>query len=421
MRDRADSQRVVITGMGLVTPIGIGREEAWASAVAGRSGAGPITRFDTSDMHVRIACEVTDFVPEDFMDRRAVRRNDRFTQMAVAAGHLALADAHLTLDGDGRRAGAVVASGVGGAETRESSHERMLREGPDRVPPMTVPATVANMAAAQLSMTFGLRGPVWCQHVACAAGTQAIGDAAEILRRGDADVMLAGGAEACLTRFWVAGFDAMRVLSRRNDDPDRAARPFDVGRDGFLLGEAACILVLEPLDRARERGAPIVAEIAGYGLTSDAHHITDPDPDGDGLAAAITEALRNAGVEAAEVGYVSAHGGASRPGDPAEVLAIRTGLGAEAAARVPVSTTKPIHGHSLTATGAVEAALTALAVLDQRLPPTANLQEVDPACNGVDHVVGAARPAAVATALSLSSGLGGHNAVLAISRPPDHA
>jgi len=420
VRDRADSERVVITGVGLVSPIGMGRDAAWASALAGRSGAGPITRFDSSDMHVRIACEVTDFVPEDFMDRRAVRRNDRFTQMAVAAGHLALADARLEIDGDGRRAGAVVASGVGGAETRESSHERMLREGPDRVPPMTVPATVANMAAAQLSMTFGLRGPVWCQHVACAAGTQAIGDAAEIVRRGDADVMLAGGAEAGITRFWIAGFDAMRVLSRWNDEPERAARPFDVARNGFLLGEAACVVVLEPLDRARRRGAPIVAEIAGYGLTADAHHITDPDPDGDGLAAAIEEALRDAGAEPQDIGYVNAHGGASQPGDPAEVLAIGKALGEDVATKIAVSSTKAIHGHALAATGAVEAALTAFAVQDQQLPPTANLEDVDPACAGVDHVVGAARPAAVGTALSLSSGLGGHNAVLAISRPPDH-
>jgi 3-oxoacyl-[acyl-carrier-protein] synthase II len=407
---------VVITGIGLVCPLGIGREEAWAAARAGRSAAGPITRFDASGLRVQIACEVPDFRPEDFLEHRAARRMDRFAQLAVAAGRLALADAGLAVEGDGARIGTVVASGIGGAEMREAAHARLVREGPDRVPPLSVPGTTLNMAAAQVSMTLGLRGPVTCVTTACAAGAQAIGEAAAAIRRGDADAMLAGGTEAPLTEFWVAGFDAMRVLSRRNDDPAGAARPYDVARDGFLIGEAAALLTLERLDLARARGARPIAEVAGFASTADAHHLADPDPEGRAYAAAVRAALADAGLAPEEIGYVNAHGGASQPGDPAEILALRQALGASAAT-TPLSSTKPLHGHCMGATGALEAALAVLAVHDGALPATANLGEVDPACSGVDHIQGAARSIAIGAALSTASGLGGHNAALVVVHP----
>jgi 3-oxoacyl-[acyl-carrier-protein] synthase II len=407
---------VVITGIGLVSPIGIGHEAAWAAACAGRSGAGPITRFDARDLAVKIACEVPDFRPEEFMDHRTARRTDRFAQLAVAAGRLALADAGLSVSGDGVRVGAVVASGVGGAETRESAHARLLRDGPERVPPLTIPATTLNMAAAQVSIALGLRGPILCVMTACAAGAQAIGDAAEMIRRGAADVMLAGGAEAPITPFWVAGFDAMRVLSRGNEDPARAARPFDRSRDGFVIGEAGAIVVLERLDAARARGAEVIAEVAGYGCSVDAYHVSDPDPKGTACAAAVRAALDDAGLAPEEIGYVNAHGGGSRPGDPTEVLVLRTALGDEATARIPVSSTKPIHGHCMGATGALEAALTSLALRDGILPATVNLEDVDAACVGVDHLRGAAREEAIGAALTTSFGLGGHNVALALVR-----
>src|SRR5262249_23271419 len=275
---RPDAQRVVITGMGLVTPIGIGREEVWAAALAGRSGAGPITRFDCSDMPVKIACEVTDFVPEDFMDRRSLRRTDRFAQMAVAARRIALAGARLEINGDGRRVGAAVATGSGGNETFKEHHRVLLERGPDRLPPTAVPIQILNMGAGQVSMALGLRGPTSCAVTACASSGHAIGDAAEQIRRGAADVMLAGGAEAGGTRFCMAGLDATPARSRSSGPPEAASRPFDRGRDGFVMGEGAVLLVLESFAGARARGATILAELAGYAATADAHHVTEPDP-----------------------------------------------------------------------------------------------------------------------------------------------
>jgi 3-oxoacyl-[acyl-carrier-protein] synthase II len=419
MPGRRDEERVVVTGVGLVSPIGIGREEAWASAVAGRSGAGPITRFDAANLDVRMACEVRDFVPEEFMDRKAARRMDRFSHLAVAAARLALDDARLSVEGDGAGIGAVIASGTGGNDMREEQHRVMLERGPDRVSPFTIPSTIMNMAAAQVSMQLGLRGPMTCVTTACAAGTQAIGDAAEAIRRGHAEVMLAGGGEAMLTAFWVAAFDAMKVLSHRNDDPAGAARPFDRTRDGFLMGEVGAVLVLERLDQARDRGAPVVCEVAGFGSSADAHHITDPDPEGRPQVAASRAALADAGLPPEAVEYVNAHGGASKPGDPTEAHIIRTALGEEVAARTAVSATKSMHGHCMGATGALEAALTAMAIEHGRIPPTINLDDVDPSCAGLDHVANVARDADLRTALSLSYGLGGHNAALVLTRVED--
>jgi 3-oxoacyl-[acyl-carrier-protein] synthase II len=408
-----------VTGIGVVSPLGIGREEMWRAVSEGRSGAGLITSFDASDLPVRMACEAHGFDPSEFMDRRAARRMDRYAQFAVAAARLAVADAGLRIDRDGEGIGAIIGNGGSGAISREEQHVVMLERGPDRVSPFVIPLTVANMGAGQVSMELGLHGPVTAVCTACAAGTDAIGTALDILRRGDARVMLAGGADTLITPYFVAGFDAMRVLSRRNDDPAGAARPFDRDRDGFLVGEAGAVMVLEPLDDARARGADVICELAGYGASADAHHITDPDPTGEPQALAVTAAIRDAGLSPDQVDHVNAHGGASRPGDPAEVRVLRLALGEEAAARVAVSATKSMHGHCMGAAGALEAAITALAVREGLVPPTINLAEIDPDCAGVDHVANAARRADLRVAMSTSFGLGGHNAALVLTRPED--
>lgn len=414
-----ERMRVVVTGIGIVSPIGIGREEAFSAAVAGRSGAGPITQFDSEGFGARMACEATDFVPEDFIERRSARRMDRYAQLAVAAACLATADAGLEVEDDGMGIGAIIATGGGGGASREEQHRVLIERGPERVSPLSIPQSVNNMGAAQVSMQLGLRGPVSTTCNACAAGTDAIGHAAAILRRGDAQAMLAGGSDAMITPLWVAGFDAMRVLSHRNDDPAGAARPFDVEREGFLVGEAGAVLVLEPLERARARGARIICEVLGYGRSADAHHISDPDPSGEPQAAAVTACLRDAGLAPEQVDYVNAHGGGSQPGDPTEIRALAVALGAEVAARVPVSATKPLHGHCMGATGALEAGLTAMTIERGVIPPTTNLTHLDPDCAHVDHVMGEAREAPVRAALSTSFGLGGHNAVVALAQVDD--
>ncbi len=409
-------QRVVMTGIGVVSPLGIGREEMWSSVVAGRSGAGPITLFDTTGYDVRIACEAHGFEPTDFIDRKASRRMDRYAQLAVAAARLAVADADFTVDEDGAGIGAIIGNGGSGTISREEQHKIMLERGPDRVSPFAIPLSVANMGAGQVSIELGLRGPVTAMCTACAAGTDAIGTAAEVIRRGDARSMLAGGGDCLISPYFVAGFDAMRVLSHRNDDPAGAARPFDQDRDGFLVGEAGAVVVLERLEDAVARGARIICEVAGYGASSDGHHITDPDPSGLPQARAMRAALDDAGLSPAEVDHVNAHGGASQPGDPAEVRMMQNVFGEEVASGVAVSATKSMHGHCMGATGALEAAITGLALHESMLPPTINLHTIDPACAGVDHVANVARPADIRVALSASYGLGGHNAVLALTR-----
>lgn len=408
--------RVAITGIGVVSPLGIGREEMWSSVVAGRSGAGMITLFDATDWPVRVACEAHGFDPTDFIDRRAARRMDRYAQLSVAAARLAVADAGLPIDDDGAGIGAIIGNGGSGAMSREEQFRVMRERGPDRVSPFAIPLSVANMGAGHVSIELGLRGPVTAVCTACAAGTDAIGTAADVIRRGDARAMLAGGGDTLITPFFVAGFDAMRVLSHRNDDPTAAARPFDQDRDGFLVGEAGAVVVLERLDDAVARGAEIVCELAGYGATSDAHHITDPDPQGRSQGRAVRAALDDAGLRPEDVDHFNAHGGASRTGDPIEIRMLRGVLGEEHAARVAVSATKAMHGHCMGATGALEAAITALAVREQMVPPTINLQTVDPECAGVDHVMGSSRPADIRAALTASYGLGGHNSVLAMVR-----
>jgi 3-oxoacyl-[acyl-carrier-protein] synthase II len=407
---------VVVTGLGLVTPLGIGREELWAGALEGRSGAGPITLFDAERWDTRFACEVPGFQPADFMERRAARRMDRFAQFGLAAAKLALADAHLEIDGNAERTGVIISSGIGGVETFQQQVDTLFQRGPDRVSPLLIPMIIANMAGAHVSMQLGLKGPVSCAVTACASGNNAIGDATELIRSGRADIMLAGGAEAAVTLTGIAGFNAMKALSTRNDDPARASRPFDVGRDGFVMGEAGAVLVLERLDQARERGAEIWCEVRGYGLSADAHHLTEPDPSGSGPARAMLMAMRDAGITPEEVDYVNAHGTSTPVGDPSEVRVLQRALGAEVAARTPVSSTKSMHGHCLGAAGGVEAALCAMSIREGIVPPTINLDELDPGCAGVDHVANHARRVEVNVAVSNGFGFGGHNATLVLGR-----
>jgi 3-oxoacyl-[acyl-carrier-protein] synthase II len=408
-------RRVAVTGLGLVTSIGIGRDEVWRNALAGTAGGGPITAFDASAVPTRVACEVRGFEPGDYMDRRAARRMDRFAQMGVAASRLALDDAGLDAAAI-PHAGVYVGSGIGGLDTFVQQIETGITRGPDRLSPLFIPMIIPNMAAAQISMQLGLTGPLLCTVSACATSNHAIGEAMDAIRLGRADVILAGGTECAIIEMGIAAFNAMRALSTRNDDPAGASRPFDAGRDGFVMGEAGAVLVLEELGRARERGAHVYAELLGYGLTGDAHHLTEPDPTGEAPAAAIRMALRDAGVEPERIGYVNAHATSTPVGDPNEVRVIRMALGDEVAARCLVSSTKSMHGHCLGAAGGVEAALTALALDTGRIPPTINLHDLDPACEGVVHVANTARDADVEVALSNAFGFGGHNAALVLGR-----
>ena len=411
-----NERRVVVTGLGAVSPLGIGAPQMWESALAGRSSAARITRFDPSDHACQIACEVHGFDPEDHMDRRTARRMDRASQFAVVAAREALEDADLTIEGDGERAGAVISTGNGASETFEENHRNLLERGPDRASPLMVPMTIVNMSAGHVSMQFGLRGPSSCVVTACASGNHGIGDAAAVIRRGAADVMVAGGTEAGVTPFCMAGLDATRALSRRNDAPERACRPFDRDRDGFVAAEGAGILVLESLDHALARGADIICELSGYGASSDAYHLTDPDPSGRWQIVAMRAALERGGLGPDDVDYVNAHGTSTPAGDAVEVGAIRTLVGEDRAASVMVSSTKSMHGHGMGAAGGFEAVLTALTVREGRVPPTINVDDLDPACGGLDHVLGQAREARVDVAISNSFGFGGHNAVLAFAR-----
>ncbi len=414
---RADGlPRVVVTGIGVLSPLGVGAEATWAAALAGTSTAGPISLFDTTDFDVNFACEVPNFDPADFMDHKAGRRMERFSQLGVAAARLAVADANLPIDGRTERIGVMVGSGVGGLDIFTKQAIVLNERGPDRVSPLFVPSMIANMAAAHISMQLGLKGPLACATTACAAGNHSLGEATDQIRLGRADVMLAGGAEAAVTPIGIASFNSMKALSKRSDDPGHASRPFDTGRDGFVMGEAGAVLVLESLEHALSRGATIICEVAGYGLSGDAHHITEPDPTGAGPARAMTMAMQDAGVTAGEIDYVNAHGTSTPVGDRAEVRVIGLALGAEQAARTPVSSTKSMHGHCLGAAGGLEGALTALAIRDQRLPPTINLVDLDPDCASVDHVVNTARDAKVDVAISNAFGFGGHNASICLTR-----
>jgi 3-oxoacyl-[acyl-carrier-protein] synthase II len=417
--DSKGLRRVVITGAGVVSPLGIGHGEAWAAACAGTPTAAPIQQFDPVACVTKFACEVPGFDVEQFIDKKSARRMDRFSHLAVAAAKLGHADSGIAGTISPERMGVMIGSGIGGIQTFHEQTVRLRDLGPTRVSPLFIPTIIANMGAAQASMELGLKGPLSCATTACASSNHAIGDAFDHIRLGRADAMIAGGTEGAIALVGMAGFNAMKALSTRNDDPSTASRPFDVGRDGFVMGEAGVVVVLEEMGHALDRGADIICELAGYGLSGDAHHITEPDPTAVGPALAMSMALADAGIEASEVDYINAHGTSTPVGDPSEIRVIRRALGDEKAARTMVSSTKSMHGHCLGAAGALEAVLTSLAVRDGVVPPTINVSELDPECAGVDHVLGEAREADVRVALSNVFGFGGHNATLAFRRMED--
>jgi 3-oxoacyl-[acyl-carrier-protein] synthase II len=411
-------RRVVITGLGAVTPLGNDAETSWKNLVAGRSGAADITQFDSSNFAVHFACEVKGFDPTEFIDRKQARRMDRFAHLVVAAARQAESDAGLSIEAEPDRIGAAIATGIGGLKAFQDCHSELLERGPDRVNPFSIPEIIPNMGAAWVSMQLGTKGPLSSQCTACAASNMAIGDGLDAIRLGRADVMLCGGTEAPITEVGIAGFSAMRALSRRNDAPEKASRPFDTGRDGFVMGEAGAVVVLEELERARARGAKIYAELLGYGVSSDAQHITEPDPSGENPARAMTMALGDAGVDPGEVDYINAHGTSTPLGDAAETRVIKLALGEENARKTPVSSTKGATGHCLGASGAVEAMFSILAVERGVLPPTINYEDPDPECD-LDYIPNESREADVRIAVSNSFGFGGHNATIVVRRFED--
>ena len=411
-------RRVVITGLGAVTPLGNDVESTWETLVAGRSGAGEITQFDSSDYAVHFACEVTGFDPTEYIDRKQARRMDRFAHLIVAAARQAEADSGIDIASEADRVGAAVATGIGGLRAFQDCYDELLERGPDRVNPFSIPEIIPNMGAAWVSMQLGTKGPLSSQCTACAASNMAIGDGLDSIRLGRADVMLCGGTEAPITEVGIAGFSAMRALSRRNDAPEKASRPFDTGRDGFVMGEAGAVVVLEELEHAQKRGAKIYAELLGYGLSSDAQHITEPDPSGENPARAMTMAFGDAGVDPGEIDYINAHGTSTPLGDSAETRVIKLALGEENARKTPVSSTKGATGHCLGAAGAVEATFCVLAVHQGVLPPTINYEDPDPKCD-LDYIPNESREADVRTAVSNSFGFGGHNATIVIRRFED--
>ena len=411
-------RRVVITGLGCVSPLGNSVDDTWRNLVAGESGAAEITAFDhtTGPYTVHFACELKDFDPTVWIDRKAARRMDRFAQMILAAARQAEADSGVDVSKEPERVGASVATGIGGLRSYQECYDVLIQRGPDRVSPFSIPSIIPNMGAGWVSIELGTRGPLMSECTACAASNMAIGDALDAIRVGRADVMFAGGTEAPITQVGIAGFDAMRALSRRNDDPTHASRPFDGARDGLVMGEAAAVLVLEELEHARTRGATIYGELAGYGLSSDAAHMTEPDPTGENPARAMRMALEDAGVDPAEVGYVNAHATSTPLGDASETRVIKNALGEENASSTPVSSTKGATGHCFGAAGAIEAVFTTMAVREGVLPPTINYEFEDPECD-LDYIPNESRDAPdIRVALSNSFGFGGHNASIVIKR-----
>jgi 3-oxoacyl-[acyl-carrier-protein] synthase II len=409
------SRRVVVTGVGLVSPLGVGTAANWEALVAGRSGIGPITRFDAAQFACRIAGEVPGFDPLQFVEKKDVKKMDVFIQFAIAAAEFAMRDAQLTIGPElAPRVGVFIASGIGGFSTIEREHKALLEGGPRRISPFFIPAAIINLAAGQVSIRIGAKGPNSATCTACSASAHAIGDAWEVIRRCDAEVMIAGGSEAAITPMGVGGFAAMRALSTRNDDPLRASRPFDADRDGFVMGEGSGVVVLEELEYARRRGAPIYAELVGYGMSADAYHITAPSEDGDGAIRVMDAALRDAKIGPADVQYINAHGTSTPYNDKLETLAIKTLFG-EHAGSLAISSTKSMTGHLLGAAGGLEAGISALAVKHQLVPPTINLDNPDPACD-LDYVPHKARPLAIEYALSNSFGFGGTNGALLFKR-----
>lgn len=408
-------RRVVVTGLGCISPLGKNVQETWEALLAGKSGAGPITLFDASQHKTRFACEVKNFDAAALLGGREARRMDRFTQFAVASTLQAVEQAGLTVDDSNRdRIGVIIGTGIGGIGTLLEQVEILREKGPDRVSPFLVPMMIADNAAGTVAIRLGVRGPNAAFVTACATGSNAVGEAAEMIRRGSADVMLAGGAEASLVSVAMAALNVMTALSTRNDDPARASRPFDKERDGFVMGEGAGMLVLEALEHAQARGAKILAEVTGYGTTDDAYHISAPAENGAGAALCMKLALENAGLKPEEIDYINAHGTSTHLNDLSETAAIKTTFGAQAY-KVPISSTKSMTGHLLGASGAVEAMVCVQVLQNDILPPTINYQTPDPECD-LDYVPNQARPARPRHVMSNSFGFGGHNATLIFSR-----
>jgi 3-oxoacyl-[acyl-carrier-protein] synthase II len=405
------SRRVVVTGVGLVSPVGIGTEANWEALCAGQSGIGPITRFDPTHFSARIAGEVKGFDPLQFVDKKDVKKMDVFIQLAIAAADFAMSDAKLKVAPEcATRTGVFIASGIGGFSTIEREHKALIEGGPRRISPFFIPAAIINLAAGQVSIRFGAKGPNSATCTACSASAHAIGDAFEIIRRNDADVMIAGGSEAAITPMGVGGFAAMRALSTRNDEPQRASRPFDKDRDGFVMGEGSGVIILEELEFARRRGATIYAELVGYGMSADAYHITAPSEDGDGGMRVMQAALKQAGIAPSQVDYVNAHGTSTPYNDKLETLAIKRVFG-DHARKLAISSTKSMTGHLLGAAGGLEAGITVLAIRNQMIPPTINYENPDPECD-LDYVPNTKRAASIQYALSNSFGFGGTNGAL---------
>ncbi|HEV8482973.1 MAG TPA: beta-ketoacyl-ACP synthase II [Blastocatellia bacterium] len=404
-------RRVVVTGIGLVCGSGRTKEEVWANLLAGRSGIGIISRFDATSFPVRIASEVKDFDPLKFIEKKEVKKMDVFIHYAIAAAQEAMDDSGLKVtEENATEIGTYIGSGIGGFGVIEREHEKFLKGGPGKISPFFIPAAIVNLAAGQVSIRFGTKGPNSATCTACSTGAHAVGDSFKIIQRGDADAVICGGAEAAITPMGVGGFAAMRALSTRNDDPEHSSRPFDLDRDGFVIGEGAGILILEELEHAVARGAKIYAEMVGYGMTSDAYHITQPSEDADGAVRVMAKALNDAGIQPHEVGYINAHGTSTFYNDKLETLAIKKVFG-DSAYSIPVSSTKSMMGHLLGAAGGVEAGIMALALRDQVAPPTANYEKPDPECD-LDYVPNTARRARIRFALSNSFGFGGTNAAL---------
>ncbi len=409
------NRRVVITGMGLICGSGNTKEEVWSNLLASRSAVGPVTRFDISAFPVRIAGEIKNFDPLKFIEKKEVKKMDPFIHYAVAASQEAMDDSGLRVNGENAtRVGTYIGSGIGGFGVIEREHEKFLRGGPGKISPFFIPAAIVNLAAGQVSIRFGLKGPNSATCTACSSGAHAVGDSFKIIQRGDAEAMVCGGAEAAITPMGIGGFAAMRALSSRNSDPEHASRPFDADRDGFVIGEGAGVLMLEELEHARARGAKIYAEMIGYGMSSDAYHITQPSEDGDGAVRVMTNAIKDAGIQPHEVDYINAHGTSTYYNDKLETMAIKRVFG-DSAYSIPVSSTKSMMGHLLGAAGGVEAGIVALALHDQIAPPTANYEKPDPDCD-LDYVPNSARRRPIRYALSNSFGFGGTNAALLMKR-----
>jgi 3-oxoacyl-[acyl-carrier-protein] synthase II len=414
-RSEALSRRVVVTGIGLLSPVGIGTEQTWEAIRRSRSGISPITAFDAAAFSCRIAGEVRDFQPGDYIERKELKKMGRFIQFAIAAADFALSASGLKVtEENAERVGIYIGSGIGGFEVIEREFEQLLAHGPRRISPFFIPATIVNLASGYVSIRVGAKGPNSATATACTTSAHAIGDSFRMIQRGDADAMLCGGTEATICRMGIGGFAAMRALSTRNDEPERASRPWDKGRDGFVVGEGAGILVLEELEIAKRRGAPILAEVVGYGMSGDAYHITAPAEDGDGAFRVMRNALRDAGIEPTDVQYINAHGTSTQVGDRVETLALKRCFG-EYAYKLAVSSTKSMTGHLLGGSGGLEAGLTVLAIRDQIAPPTINYEVPDAGCD-LDYVPNTARPMHIQYALSNSFGFGGTNGCLVFKR-----